>query len=392
MRIGVDGISFAVPRMTGIKRYLLELCRRLADNGADLKIYNFYPLPPEQQEILAECSFVCHQAYAPGEGQAYLPTYRLKPWWLSALPRLMRGDQLDVFWGPGAGLPYALPIGMARAMSVHHLYPPLLSRADESLLSSRLFHGMRLRHGLRHADRVITVSRATQSDLIARYRHRPWWDERKLAYIPCAGREMSSHNAMTAAQILSIDRPYILFVGQVFPRKNVPRLLAAWGQLEAELRQRVALVIAGSDRGRPLLPLVESMNLQGTVHLCGEVEDDVLDALYRDCLFLALPSLKEGFGIPLVEAMGYGKAVLTANNSSMPEVAGSAGYLVDAEDVNSIAVGLRRLITEVPLRQSLEGYAKAQAARYSWDQAARDMISLFEQAVAARAMVQHGKA
>jgi len=109
-----------------------------------------------------------------------------------------------------------------------------------------------------------------------------------------------------------------------------------------------------------------------------------LATLYANAQFLAMPSLYEGFGLPLVEAMAHGTPVLTANNSSMPEVAGDAGLLVDAQDVGSIANGLNQLITNKELRKKLAENAKSNAARFNWDESARQLVTVFEKTISAR--------
>jgi len=109
-----------------------------------------------------------------------------------------------------------------------------------------------------------------------------------------------------------------------------------------------------------------------------------LIALYSNAHFLAMPSLYEGFGLPLVEAMIHGVPVVTSNNSSMPEVAGNAGLLVDALDVSSIMNGLKMLIMNKELRDKLAVNAKVNAARFNWDESAQKLITTFEKAVSIR--------
>ncbi len=110
----------------------------------------------------------------------------------------------------------------------------------------------------------------------------------------------------------------------------------------------------------------------------------MLASLYSKALFLVMPSLYEGFGLPLVEAMAYGVPVLTANNSSMPEVAGNAGLLVDAEDINSILDGLNQMIKNSELRNQLANNALKNAVRFSWGKSAQQLFYVFEIALVKR--------
>jgi glycosyltransferase involved in cell wall biosynthesis len=116
----------------------------------------------------------------------------------------------------------------------------------------------------------------------------------------------------------------------------------------------------------------------------GYVDEPKLAALYAHAKFLAMPSLYEGFGLPLVEAMMHGTPVLTANNSSMPEVAGDAGLLVDAQDINSIRDGLMNLLSDEVLRNKLGNNAIIQAIKFNWDDSARQLVSAFNDVISRR--------
>jgi glycosyltransferase involved in cell wall biosynthesis len=124
--------------------------------------------------------------------------------------------------------------------------------------------------------------------------------------------------------------------------------------------------------------VVADLGLAKHVRLLGYVDESTLATLYSNALFLAMPSLYEGFGLPLVEAMIHGTPVLTSSNSSMPEVAGDAGFLVDALDIGSIENGLHKLIGDKAIRDKLASNTKKNAARFNWDQSARQLVSVFE--------------
>jgi glycosyltransferase involved in cell wall biosynthesis len=120
------------------------------------------------------------------------------------------------------------------------------------------------------------------------------------------------------------------------------------------------------------------------VSILGYVDESILATLYAHALFLAMPSLYEGFGLPLVEAMVRGTPVLTSNNSSMPEVAGNAGLLIDPLDTQSIKNGLEELISNHNVRGALADNARANVTRFNWDNAAKQLVSVFEKAIAGR--------
>ena len=184
----------------------------------------------------------------------------------------------------------------------------------------------------------------------------------------------------------SIDRPYFLFVGTLEPRKNLIRLLTAYSLLSESLKDQAMLVIAGGKGwgGIDLNDTVSNLGLRKYVRVLGYVDETMLASLYTNALFLAMPSLYEGFGLPLVEAMVHGTPVLTSDNSSMPEVAGNAGLLVHPFVIPSIKNGLEKLIANHDLRRNLAGNTRENVTRFSWAAAAKQLVSVFEKVISAR--------
>jgi glycosyltransferase involved in cell wall biosynthesis len=183
-----------------------------------------------------------------------------------------------------------------------------------------------------------------------------------------------------------INRPYFLFLGTLEPRKNLIRLLTAYSHLSDSIKDQATLVIAGGKGwgGIDINDTVDDLGLAKYVRILGYVDESILATLYAHALFLAMPSLYEGFGLPLVEAMVRGTPVLTSNNSSMPEVAGNAGLLIDPLDTQSIKNGLEELISNHNFREALADNARANVTRFNWDNAAKQLVSVFETAIAGR--------
>ena len=173
-----------------------------------------------------------------------------------------------------------------------------------------------------------------------------------------------------------------LFVGTLEPRKNLGGLIKAYSQLSAEIRDRAHLIIVGGKGWGNVNAdtLVRTHGVESTVHIAGKVDDNRLASLYEHAMFLAMPSLYEGFGLPLLEAMAYGTPVLTSNISSMPEVADNAGLLVDPSCAMDIRAGLERMICDAELRADLAKRARLRSDQFSWDQAVNDMSCLFMKA------------
>lgn len=178
---------------------------------------------------------------------------------------------------------------------------------------------------------------------------------------------------------LGIDRPYLLFVGQMKLRKNIVRILEAF----ACLRERgldVALVLAGR-RGHTtegMDDVIARHDLADHVIELGHVEDKILPALYSAAEAFVFPSLHEGFGLPVLEAMACGTPVLTSNTSALPEIAGDAALLVDPTSVDAIAEGLVRILTDNCLRNRLIEAGKTRASKFTWQAAAAQTMRAYE--------------
>jgi len=180
---------------------------------------------------------------------------------------------------------------------------------------------------------------------------------------------------------LGIERPYVLFVGTLQPRKNLARVLEAFGSVVARgLPHRLVLVGQRGWLADPIFAAVQASEpaARERIHLTGYLADDDLPLVYTGADALIFPSLYEGFGLPALEAMACGTPVLTSDTSSLPEVVGEAALTVDPLDTAAIAAGLERLATDEPLRRELRGRGLARAARFTWRRAAERTLAVLE--------------
>lgn len=182
------------------------------------------------------------------------------------------------------------------------------------------------------------------------------------------------------------DGPFVLGVGKLEPRKNWTGLIAAWARLRREAGLGHRLVLAGSKGWlyEAIFEAADSSGLKHDIVFTGFVDDADLPALYAAADVFALPSRYEGFGIPVVEAMACGTPVVCSNNSSLPEAAGDAALTVPATDEEALAAALRRLITDRSLHATLRQRGIDHARRFTWDAAARTLLSAYEQAAQQR--------
>ena len=226
------------------------------------------------------------------------------------------------------------------------------------------------------ADRVLTDSQATRADLIAHFGTPPEKVEVLYSGVHprfCPQLEASETERIRARYGLG-ERPYILSVSTLQPRKNYVRLIRSFANLKAGTQ----LVIAG---GRGWLYqdiLAEAEGHGDRVRILGFVDDADLPALYRNAALFVFPSLYEGFGLPVLEAMACGIPVVCSNASSLPEIAGDAALLVDPLDTDGLAETMARALEDADLRREMIARGLAQAARFTWEQAARQLLAAFD--------------
>jgi glycosyltransferase involved in cell wall biosynthesis len=228
---------------------------------------------------------------------------------------------------------------------------------------------------LRQSRAVIAVSEATRREVLAAYGLRP----ERVHAIP---------NGYDHAEFVPVGpaiddggNPYVLYVGNLLPHKNLPRLIEAVARAAGQ--SPVRLIIAGS--GTParigeLRGLADRLGAR--LELMPYVQQRALPPLYRGARLVAMPSFAEGFGLPALEAMACGTPVVVGNTSAMPEVVGDAGLLVDPRDTDGISNAILRLVTQDPLRKELIARGLARAAAFSWERTARHVLTVLDEVAA----------
>lgn len=372
MRIALDASALATPG-NGIGRYLRELLPALLREADATHDWCWYGRERRSLSLHADPARVRLRAdHLPIAAGRILSLGTSQPLWLAR-------DRPDLFWGPAHRLPLWLPRGTARVVTIHDLCwleAPETMRTATRWLDARL-----MPRALAQADRVIAVSTATRDDLCEAF---PAVRDR-VVVVHEAAAPMSPQPVETLAQF-GLGGRYVLFVGTLEPRKNLPRLMQAFARIVQTTPDRLMLAIAGPPGWGDMQVGREALRLgiADRVRVLGRVDDVALATLYSHALCLAMPSLYEGFGLPILEALAQGTPVLASNTSSLPEVTGDAGLLVDPLDVDAIAAGLRRMLTDDGLRLRLAARAVAQAAGFSWARAARETLAAFDEALAVR--------
>ena len=367
MRIGVDARSLAEP-ITGIGCYTLELLSRMVDAkslGSSEHEWILYSHHPLLNGDWTGTNVIVSNWNISNRVLRML-------WTHSLLPLLIIRDRVDIFWSPAHRLPNFLPKSVKQVVTVHDL---VWRHAPETMQPlGRLLDSWLMPYAVRVADRVITVSQWTADDLI---REAPYSAEKIKVIHEATSLPESKNKAIEA------DKRYLLFVGTLEPRKNLARLLEAYSQLEKEIRDNYSLkIVGGKGWGKEdIRAIYNKLNIVENVQVLGYVDDERLDELYRSATLLAMPSLYEGFGFPILEAMARGIPVLTSNTSSMPEVAGDVAVYVDPYSIESITNGLQELLSNQELRTTLTERGYQRARLFSWDRAAQQTLEVFESVI-----------
>jgi len=301
---------------------------------------------------------------------------------------------------------WRIPLAAARARAdllhePHYVLPPLTRcktvvtihdcihlRFPEYLPSRAAFvyaHAM-IRMAARKADRVLTVSEASKRDIL----HYTGVAADKVTVIP-NGLDARFAAVPDAAAIdrvqqrFQLDHPFVLYVGNIKPHKNLERLIAAFAAARPDGPDGLKLVVIGDETSNypSVRQAVHRHRLDKHVRFFGFQPAPTLVIFYRLARAFVFPSLYEGFGLPPLEAMANLTPVVTSNVSSLPEVAGGAALLVDPYDVTSIADGIRRAVTDEPLRQALIARGSERARHFSWTKSAADTLAVYRHVLGA---------
>lgn len=266
--------------------------------------------------------------------------------------------------------------GQKLVVTVHDLafeyFPSLFPRPWRTL------YKLGLRAAIRRADAIVTPSRNTAEDILSRTDV----DPKKLHVVPLASSlPQGTLDAEDVLARLKVPTPYVLFVGTLEPRKNLVRLVRAYRRVAADGFPHT-LVLAGP-LGWHHESLMRELALQGPgeIVMTGWLSDEELDAVYRAADALVYPSLYEGFGLPVVEAMARGVPTIASTTSAVPEVAGDAALGVDPRSVREIAQAIESVVSDVNVADRMAARGRAQAERFSWDETARRTLEVYEHVV-----------
>ncbi len=355
----------ATPHFPGIGRYIGNLARALVPYlEAD---EHLTVLEDPQHRVMLPSRQVVSGLRVP------VSPFSLQQQWI--FPRLLRRIGADLYHSGYYQMPYRLPV--PALLTMHDLIPILMP--DYSSPPARQLFRLLVRLALRAVQHVLTGSHATQRDLIAHFAI----PAERITVVPHAADPLFRPQPSAAVNRLrrKYDLPerFALYVGSNKPHKNLTRLVEAWPAVRAA-SPHTTLVVAGVWDPRHGEPRQRAQALGlGPAHIrwLGAMPGDDLPPLYSAATLFVFPSLYEGFGLPVIEAMACGIPVACSDVSSLPEVAGTAALLFDPTDTAAIAAALIRLFEDVTLRAEYARFGIEQAGRFSWGKAARETLALY---------------
>jgi glycosyltransferase involved in cell wall biosynthesis len=289
-------------------------------------------------------------------------------WSQVRLPLALARAGADLLFVPSHAIPFAWS---GKALTVVHdlafeRYPDAYPSAERAYLQ------LTTRWAVRRCRVLIAISESTKADLVALYGVRP----ERVRVVPLGGGEPATHVAAPASRLaeFGVSEPFVLQVGRVEARKNQAAALAAVERLDG-----VILAVAGPERDAALAAGLRS---SPKCRVLGRVDQPALELLYQRAAAVVVPSLYEGFGLPVLEAMARGKVVVAASSSSLPEVGGDAAlYVDDVNNPEALAKMLATAIGDSDVRTKLEKAARMRAATFTWDRCAAGVAAVIRELV-----------
>jgi len=387
MRIGID-VTSAVTQSAGIGRYTRELVRALLNLDAPHTYTLFYATEKRVARPIEPLPRGVRLRRLP-----FHDKWLARLWHKLQIPisiELITGP-IDLFHSPDFSLPPTLR-RTPTLLTVHDL--SFIRDPESAVPSLRRYLSRVVPRSVARARRVLADSQATKDDLVELFGTPPGKIDVLLSGVDARFRPIRDPAALAAvrAKYNLGSGPLVLAVGTIQPRKNYVRLIQAfaqvmgqWWQIGPEWLGDVNLVISGGTGWLfdAIFAEVTRLGLQARVKFTGFVDDADLPALYSAAAVFAYVPRYEGFGLPVLEAMACGVPVIGSNVSSIPEVVGDAGLLVDPLDVDAIAAGLIGLLKDASARDAYRRAGLQRAAQFTWESAARQLLSIYAELGAA---------
>ncbi len=364
MRVGIDG-RYIQDHFPGIGRYTYNLVKALGEQerGDTLIVLH------DSAQVNTRYDIAKLTALGVELWETDVPTFSLKQQW--AMPAIVRHLRLDVFHSPYYVAPLRLPC--PSVVTIHDAIPsryPTYLPSPSARIAYRLF----MRLSMLCSTLVIADSDASRAELSLLYPR----STSKIRVVPLAADDFATTACATRNFAAELGQ-YILYVGINKPHKNLERLIQAFAATALAHK----LVISGQDD--PRFPqarnITEALGLGERVVFLGPVSEGDLSSLYRGAELFVFPSLAEGFGLPVLEAMASGLPVVCSNIPPLAEIVGDAAVVVDPLDMGALSQAMELVLTDEALRAQLRIKAKERARRFSWRRTAQESLAVYQESI-----------
>lgn len=366
MKIGLEAERANLPNPTGVERYAAELIKNLARLDAKNQYVLYFRTEPQEWFYHLPPNFKLRVIPFP------------KFWTQLRLSWEMITHPVDALVILASVLPLWHPRNSI--FTAHDIAYEFFPQAFTGFMRNYLVWSTRF--AVRHAARVLAVSEATKKDLVRVYNA----DPHKIA-VTHLGFDAAKFHPRSYGEVQPVldkygltYQKYILFVGTIQPRKNIERLVEAVHKLRKQNHIEEKLAVFGG-RGwlwEPIVKKIKMIGLDGSAKYFDYVDEKDLQFIYAGAKVFTLPALYEGFGIPPLEAMASGVPVVVSNVSSLPEVVGEAGVLVDPNSADSIADGILKVLVHEDLRRDMISDGLEQAKKFTWENTAKKTLEVIE--------------
>lgn len=366
MLIGIDGNEANVEKRVGISEYAFEL----------INYFSVLNDPDKEFRIYLKNKPLSHMPKERG-GFKYEVIGPKKMWTQFGLPFNLFFDlpKPNVFFTPSHYSPRFSPVPtVISIMDLSYIFfPELFNKNDLYQLKNWTAYSAK------KASKILTISNSSRNDIIREYQVAK---DKVVVTYPGIKSGMKENPDSQVLKKHGIKGEYILFVGTIQPRKNIKNLIKAFSEIYKKNKD-LTLVIVGK-KGWLYEEIIASpteLNIVDQVKFLDFVSDKELSGLYENALCFVLPSLYEGFGLPVLEAMKHGCPVITSNVSSLPEAGGDAALYVNPEDVSDIKEKIETLIKDKKLRDNLIKKGYLQVKKFSWEKTAKETLKVLEEVV-----------
>lgn len=374
MRIGIDARPLSVGKFTGIPFYEYMILKEWMLEHPEHEYYLFSLKPicwkaeelPENWHLIDEPGIVKEKHF-------------MSPWWfLFKVPRVIKELQLDAYWGPNFSMPRRVG-GVAYYVTIHDLgvyhFQHIGQKRNE--IQIKMF----LPRNIRNARKVIAVSKFTKKDVVETLKA----DASKIVTIYNGGpvdRKHSEKEMPKMREEIAQLQDFFLFIGTIEPRKNIPTIIKGYerymDQYAIQKNGKVADLVLAGGKGwncEEIYSMVEESPYKAHIKMVGYIDGAEKDFLLQNAKCFLYPSMYEGFGIPILEAFAYQTPVITANNSSLPEVGGDAVFYTDTYDTDQLAERIQQVMQlNAAEISALNHKMDVQMSKFSWDKCAEETL------------------